>query len=322
MKKSIIFIYACLCMPITALAYDPKTVLFSHIATAEWTVKDQKRHRTIPLYVYFPVTETKQPVIMFSHGLGGSRYNNQYLGNHWAKRGYVTVFIQHLGSDQAVWKGKNAISSMIALKKAANSKNFFLRVKDIPVVIDQLAVWNQDISHPLYQRLDMDHIGMSGHSFGAVTTQAVSGQQFGQFNKILTDSRIKAAIALSPSSPKAGNSASAFGKVTLPWMLMTGTEDNPPIGNRDATSRREVYRSLPKGNKYELVLSGGEHYAFSDHALNKMQNPRNPQHHAIILSLSTAFWDSYLRGNEKAKDWLQGQAVYKVLSPKDLWQYK
>ena len=38
---------------------------------------------------------------------------------------------------------------------------------------------------------------------------------------------------MSPSSPKLGTPESAFGKVTLPWMLMTGTKDIAVIGNAD-----------------------------------------------------------------------------------------
>ena len=50
---------------------------------------------------------------------------------------------------------------------------------------------------------------MSGHSFGAITTKAVSGQHFlaGDF----TDARIKAAIAFSPSTPRVGSAHEAFG---------------------------------------------------------------------------------------------------------------
>jgi hypothetical protein len=71
---------------------------------------------------------------------------------------------------------------------------------------------------------------MSGHSFGALTTQGVSGQQaFGGLVNF-TDDRIKAAVAFSPSSPRAGKAERAFGKVEIPWMLMTGTKDLSPNG--------------------------------------------------------------------------------------------
>ena len=43
---------------------------------------------------------------------------------------------------------------------------------------------------------------MSGHSFGAVTTEAVSGEALPAGGQRFTDARITAAIAFSPSSPK------------------------------------------------------------------------------------------------------------------------
>jgi len=48
--------------------------------------------------------------------------------------------------------------------------------------------------------LDLNRIGMSGHSFGAVTTQNVSGQRTPFGPALFTDQRIKAALAMSPNS--------------------------------------------------------------------------------------------------------------------------
>jgi hypothetical protein len=51
---------------------------------------------------------------------------------------------------------------------------------------------------------DLRRIGMSGHSFGAQTNQAVCGQSAGIVGSRLSDQPIKAAIAFSPSSPRRG----------------------------------------------------------------------------------------------------------------------
>ena len=47
-----------------------------------------------------------------------------YLGNHWALRGYIAVFLEHPGSDNAVWKDKPPDQRMTALRNAANLENF------------------------------------------------------------------------------------------------------------------------------------------------------------------------------------------------------
>ena len=72
--------------------------------TAEWT--DTRRDREIPVRIYHPKdAEGKLAIVIFSHGLGGSRDGYRYLGTHWAGHGYVSVHLQHKGSDTAVWKG-------------------------------------------------------------------------------------------------------------------------------------------------------------------------------------------------------------------------
>ena len=55
-------------------------------------------------------------------------------------------------------------------------ENFVLRVEDVDAIIDQLKVCTDDSSHNLYGRLDLDKNGMASHSFGAKSTQGVSGQ--------------------------------------------------------------------------------------------------------------------------------------------------
>jgi len=269
-----------------------------------------------------PAATNAAPVVLFSHGLGGSCENNPYLGNHWAARGYVAVFLQHAGSDSAVWKGAPANERMGSLRDAADGKNFMLRMEDVSAVLDQLAEWNAEKGQVLAGRLDLSRVGMSGHSFGAVTTQAVSGQTFLLGGKSFRDARIKAAVAFSPSAPRLGNAEKAFGKVEIPWLLMTGTKDVAPVGNIGVQSRLSVFPALPPGGKYELVLENAEHSAFGDRPLPMDKEPRNPNHHRAVLALSTAFWDAYLCGDALAKTWLDGDGPRSVLEPKDRWQKK
>jgi predicted dienelactone hydrolase len=234
------------------------------------------------------------------------------------------VFAQHPGSDEGVWRGKARLAERLdAMRKAAGLSNFMLRVKDIPAVLSHLDQWNRDPKHELYGRLDMKMIGMSGHSFGAATTQGVSGQKYPITGTSLTDKRISAAISFSPSSPrKAIEPKEAFGSVKIPWMLMTGTKDTAPIGDQTVESRLAVFPALPPGNKYELVLDNAEHSVFTERPLPGEKERRNPNHRRVILALSTAFWDAYLRDDLQAKEWLDGDGPKSVLEQGDMWQKK
>ncbi len=304
-------------------SYDPlRGSASAKIALLDLVIDDSERKRELPVLIYLPAGDQPAPVVLFSHGLGGTRKGSAFLGKHWAGRGYVAVFLQHPGSDDSVWKDTPILRRMAAMRNAASAENFSLRCGDVKKALDQLETWNRDPTHRLHARMDLEHVGMSGHSFGAVTTQAVSGQAYPIVGQRFLDKRIDAAISLSPSTPARRSASAAFGSVSLPWMLMTGTHDASPIGNQTIESRREVYPNLPATiDKYELVLDGAEHSAFTERKLPGDKQPRNPKHHQAIKAMSTAFWDAYLRQDPQAKAWLNGEQAANVLEPKDVWRH-
>jgi len=321
-----LFFFLCLAL-VSAKAeivstYDPLALNFAvSPKILDLTVHDAMCNRDLPIRVYLPAGAGPVPVVLFSHGLGGNREGSKFLGEHWATHGYVAVFLQHPGSDDSVWQGKPLAERMPDMNRAASLKNFELRVADVPAVLNQLEIWNADKTHPLAGRMNLKKVGMSGHSFGAVTTEAVSGEWFPMVGQQYTDPRITAAIAFSPSSPKLGSAAKAFGPVKIPWILMTGTKDVAPIGKEDVKSRLAVYPNLKNAPKYEVVLNNAEHSVFTDRALPGDREPRNPNHHRVILALSTAFWDAYLKDDAAAKAWLDGGGPRSVMETEDAWQF-
>ena len=305
-------------------AYDPLAIVSPPAVPAplDLDVVDEGRERTIPVRVWLPCHDRPAPVILFSHGLGGARDGNAYLGRHWSARGFCVVFLQHAGSDEAVWRDLPFPERLPALRKAVNLSTTLDRYRDVPAVLDRLEAWNGEAGGPLAGRLDPARVGIAGHSFGAVTAQGVTGQRTADRRMPFTDRRIGAALLMSPSLPRIGDGQSAFGSIAIPWMIMTGTEDDSPVGNATPASRREVFASLPPGEKYELVLFQGEHQAFGDRVLPGSKRPRDPNHHRVVLALSTAFFDAFLRGDAAARAWLESDAPRSVLADGDLWQWK
>lgn len=286
---------------------------------------DGARDRAVPLRFYAADWDDQgepKPVVLFSHGLGGSRDNNGYLGKQWAASGYVAVFMQHAGSDADVWKSAAPRDRMTALKGAANGRATMDRFADVSFVIDQLEAWNAEEDHPLRGRLDLQRIGMSGHSFGAVTTQGVMGQLY-PGGRSVEEPRLKAFVLFSPSSHRTVSSEEAFGHITKPVLCMTGTEDSSPIEQGfDPLTRQAVYAALPEGSAYQLVFEGGEHHAFGDGG--RPGRERMDHHHPAILEITTRFWNAYLKGDEEAMAWLQSEAPAKELlkDPNDRWEWK
>lgn len=321
------FLLSCLCAALASAsplmaaddAYDPLKVADVMIVSKTFEAKDAKRDRTLPVRVYLPESDKPAPVILFSHGLGGSRDNNPYLGNHWAKRGYVVVVVQHPGSDESVWKDVPAEQRMPAMKRAASIENFMDRVQDIPVVINALTAWNEDKGNPLHGRMDLKHIGMSGHSFGATTTQAIAGQTIASGRISFLEPRVSAAVMMSPSIPAASDPAKAFESIKIPCLLMTGTLDTSPISSATAEDRLKVFPNLTHAPAWQVVFDKATHMSFGERDLQGNSENGN-RYHKAILALTTAFWDAQLEGNSAAKDWLNGAGAKTALSAEDQWE--
>jgi dienelactone hydrolase len=276
----------------------------------EWT--DSKRSRSIPYKVYYaPEAKGERPVVIFSHGLGGSREGSEYLGQHLASYGYICVHIQHPGSDESLWRGKE--NPLQALKDfftdPANAiEQSRLRFEDLPFALDSIAELN-DSDASLKGRFDLDHVGMSGHSFGAHSTMAASGQVYGTPARALTygDPRIKASIAYSPSPPlRRTDYDVVYGKIAVPIFHMTGTEDGDPV-NRGMSpeDRTTPYKHISTTDQLLLVLAGGDHMIFSGRRTRGVApKPSDPRHLDIIRMGSIAFWDAYLLDDSAARKWL------------------
>ena len=237
----------------------------SQFITRDLAWHDAARNRDVPVRLYLPKDAPGPfPVILFSHGLGGSREGYAYLGQHWAAHGYVSVHLQHIGSDTAVWQGQaNPMQSM--RQAAANPRNAIDRANDVNFAIDQLEKLNRD--DPEFKgRLDLKHIGMAGHSFGANTTLMAIGQTSMVLGKPVTlaDPRISAAIAMSAPVPARRDQLDqTFGPIKVPCLHMTGTLDDSPIGNTPAADRRLPFDHMKLADQYLIIFNGGDHMIFS-----------------------------------------------------------
>jgi len=132
-------LWATLLLPWVGVAAEPGfTTVTNAVITERLTWHDPKRDRDVPVRIYSPTNRTGPfPVIIFSHGLGGTRDGYQYLGEYWAARGYVSVHVQHRGSDDAVWRDAGLFQGKSAMRKAvANPNNAINRVMDVSFVID------------------------------------------------------------------------------------------------------------------------------------------------------------------------------------------
>lgn len=294
-----------------SLAAEQAVLTFAQLATAgpdqaaavELDWRDDRRQRPVPVKLYFPEAgQGPFPAIVFSHGLGGTREGYAYLGRHWASHGYVVVHLQHLGSDDSAWRGSTR--PMAAMQQAAASlTNAVNRPLDVRFALDSLAALNRT-NTLLRGRLNLDRIGVAGHSFGAYTVLASVGQRASFTGLSLSDPRIKAGIAMSAPIPARVTEAS-YSAIRVPVYHLTGTRDDSPIGNTSIADRRVPFDRISNAPQLLLTLQDGDHMIFSGRTAVGRDAARDRRQHDLILASTTAFWDAWLKGDETAKHWLQ-----------------
>ena len=275
------------------------------IQRAVW--HDSKRDRDVPVKIYSPKSGSGPfPVIIFSHGLGGTCETYSYLGEHWAAHGYVSVHLQHHGSDDSVWRDAGVGKRMQAMQKSvANPQSAVNRPRDVSFAFDELERLNRE-SATWKHSLDLERIGVAGHSFGAFTTLASAGQKFQPgFAKesSLADQRVKAAIPMSAPAPANKRRLDeVYAGVKIPCLHMTGTKDSSPIGDTKPEERRLPFDHCKNSDQFLITFKDGDHMIFSGRS--SRTEPSDGKFHTLIQQSSTAFWDAYLREDTKAKAWL------------------
>ncbi len=274
--------------------------------------RDASRGRELPVRIRSGTAASGAPLVVYSHGLGGTRAGGAQWADHWARNGLVVLTVQHPGSDASIWRreagstlgARTREEIMERMRKGAGPEAFLDRIGDLRFAVDQALARHARGEEP-FARIDPARIGMSGHSFGAVATQAICGEAWGGYS--FADPRVKAGIALSPSPARDGE-ARSFAAMTMPMLLITGTQDGNELGDtRTAEARRATFDELPGGHKFLLVLDGATHLTF-DGGERQNQTGEGPRHRAAVEAVSLAFWNAALRDDATARSWLAGGA--------------
>ncbi|MFD8593131.1 MFS transporter [Streptomyces sp. NPDC059637] len=169
---------------------------------------------------------TARPVVLYSPGLGDSRAFGTSAAVELASRGYVVVTVDHTHECAAVEfpGGRVEFRKPPTADTPTRRKAIETRVHDIRFVLDRLAVLgaggNPDagkrrLPHGLGRALDLERVGMYGHSAGGITAAEA----------MRTDSRIDAGINMDGTLQYTGTeflrgTATSMGGVL--WPLLAG----------------------------------------------------------------------------------------------------
>lgn len=280
--------------------------------------QDLARNRRVPVRLRLPPGGEPAPLVILSHGLGGSRDGLGYLGAALAEAGFVALHAQHVGTDSTIWRGTSDIrlamaAAVLDVRRAVD------RLHDIAFLLGEAA------RRPgLAERIAGQRIAIAGHSYGAWTVTAMLGERLPggalvdqAVGLALPDPRLAAGIALSPVPPLGLPPALAYARVRAPILHVTGTLDRGVIEAATPQDRLIPFEHIAAPGVL-AVLDGAGHGAFAD---EPDAGPRwnDPQFHARTAALAVLFLRAVLRGDAAADAVLRRAAP---LAPADRLTFK
>lgn len=264
---------------------------------------DASRHLTIRARIYSPADALAHPAVIFSHGLGNSRFGYSYLGHQWASWGFISVHVEHPGAGEDLQR-----RGWLALYRAGFDPQLDVStVLDAHFVIDALT--GGDVPDFLRGRVRADAIGVAGHSLGAYVALATAGairQLPVRPDLILRDPRVRAAVALSMSE---NLPADVYGETAIPILHFTGTSDSSLFYGTTKRMRRIPFERTGGGVAWLVTLRGANHSTFS--ADDRSATPARID---AIKALTTLWWKAWLERDSEALAILDSKATRDQIS--------
>jgi predicted dienelactone hydrolase len=264
-----------------------------------------------------PINPSRHPLLIISHGMGGNMYNQYYLAEFLAKKGYIIAAINH--DDRAY-----------SLMTLIDRPNQLSRVLDL--ILNDASI---------KEHIDHDKIGIIGHSIGGYTALAVSGatpdiskhpsrcipllgnaywgvdmitrlvsKLYLDLQGIKTnfhDPRVKAIALLAPGLGHLFDKNSLT-KVEIPVFIMEAEQDEAV----DKAPLTRLRNNLPQPPSY-FLLKGAGHYCFlpicDNEHIRKIApiicyDPGIPRQelHITIKTEILDFFDKTLKDNARITD--------------------
>ncbi len=250
------------------------------------------------------------PLVIYSHGYGGSGICAPYLTEHLARLGFVVAAPDH---DDAYKANRIRPPAEVdireylaaALRLAHSGTNFdreahAYRPRTISLVIDKMLALSNERDSRWYGAIDAERIGMCGHSLGSFTTLACVGA-----GADYRDERIKAAVSISGGVFMWR--AQDYQTVDVPIMFMYGeleTTENWPVNDKTGDTERAWENCRPP--KVLFLLKGATHFTFAQGSMDWVLGRETDwdlrsRQHQVIKSYCGAMFQRYLNNNLEAE---------------------
>ncbi len=264
--------------------------------------------------------QQKYPLVIFSHGFGLFRGQNIFEVEELASHGYIVVGIDHAYDAAATVFSNGRVAQFSHSKDEILNGEFLdymdshneVWVKDVQFVLDKIEEINKkDPENNFTGRIDLDKIGMFGHSYGGATAAQI----------LMCDSRVKAGINMDGAFAGKPIPANGLGK---PFMLMdaemslkTYKGDNSDFekvrGMTDDLRKKYIdYYSKMYIKRNEAISNGGysllihdtSHLSYTGLSLLfpviniSLESPGNV--YKIVNDFTLTFFNKYLLGDTSA----------------------
>ncbi|MEZ5565271.1 MAG: hypothetical protein R3F24_07005 [Gammaproteobacteria bacterium] len=285
-------------------------------------LRDPAQPREIALEVDYPTGpdaagQGPLPVVVFSHGAFCAPQNYAAITDYWVSHGYVVVLPDH--PDSLNTQPPLRLDQMDGLTET--------RIADLGFLLEHLDEVAAAARIP--GRLDGSRVAVAGHSFGTVIAMAKAGlwmRTSGGGERQFRDPRVRAAVVMSGVGQMDDMMApDAFRDLRLPLIATGGTLDLGNVGRPPVFPwewRMSPYTLAPAGDKYSVVLENGDHYLGGLICRPDRGGDDDPEGAAIDASLTLAFLDTYVKGDQRAADFLAHADVAKLTGGRARFAHK
>ncbi len=298
-----------------------------------FTFHNPHRIASSPFELYLPETDKPVPLIIISHGLASNRITFEYLGKHFASYGFAVAIPEHIATNFEQFE-----RFLSGQAKLPQGDNLILQPLDIKYLLDWLH-YESESNRILKNKIDLQQVGLVGHSLGGYTALALAGGQINwgeikqqcldnEANNIglnlsiliqcsfqelpikdyqLIEPRIKSAIAISPFA------SIIFGQegiepISIPTMIISGTKD--PI-TPAVPEQIYPFTWLETPDKYLLLVDPANHFSFLEESIGILPVPdsivglKPSLAYPGLKHFTTAFFQVHLSQNSEDKIYLQ-----------------
>ncbi|HEY2494375.1 MAG TPA: prolyl oligopeptidase family serine peptidase [Paenibacillus sp.] len=283
-----------------SLVFGIPKQLFSHVTTIPTHVVDGAK---------LSAAEANYPVLLFSPGIRSTRFQSLTAIEELVSHGYIVVGMDHpytsakvtFPDGRSIFYNPDPEFATSAGLYEHNIKGIGIRVADARFVLDTLTEWNTKDPNGLLQgKLDLDRVGIFGHSYGGATTAETLAQ----------DERFKAGVSLEGGFW--GDVAHTGLKQPFMYMMTGGTAKSldPSTTNKDKVFYEEFAPDLESSmtkstnDTYYLTVDHFIHQSFTEIALlspSLFAKDIDPVHNIdITRSYVRTFFDQYLKGEPQA----------------------